>query len=69
MKTWRMSGSDAWAVAPRVTLLVGMVRQPRTGWPSSAAMLVKELLAFGALGRILRQETPCRRRIRRRRAA
>ncbi len=41
MKTCRMNGSDARAVAPREALLVGTVRQPSKVWPSSATMLAK----------------------------
>jgi len=34
MNTWRMNGSLHLAVSPSAALLVGTVRQPRTGWPS-----------------------------------
>ena len=41
MKTCRMNGSDAFAVAPSEAFFVGMSRQPKTRWPSSATMAVK----------------------------
>ena len=51
-----MNGSEARAVPPSVTLLVGIVRQPRTGWPSSAAMSAKIFSHSARCAGVLRQE-------------